>query len=76
MFSLPRCSLSVAAVGVRRCALDGVRYIGWIDIGYVVNDRFLGLFAECLRSPDEQLVQRSCSCILEVVNKVTRVYVF
>lgn len=46
------------------------RYIGWIDIAHVVNERFLGLFAECLRSPEEQLVQRSCSCILEVVNKV------
>ena len=46
------------------------RYIGWIDIAQVVNERFLNLFAECLRSPDEQVVQRSCSCILEVVNKV------
>lgn len=36
----------------------------------MVNKRFLNLFAECLRSPDEQVVQRSCSCILEVVNKV------
>lgn len=36
----------------------------------MVNERFLNLFAECLRSPDEQVVQRSCSCILEVVNKV------
>ncbi|CAM9258508.1 unnamed protein product [Laminaria digitata] len=51
-------------------ALETLRkYIGWIDIAQVVNERFLNLFAECLRSPDEQVVQRSCSCILEVVNK-------
>lgn len=47
------------------------RYIGWIDIAQVVNERFLQLFGECMRSPHEQLVQRSCSCILEIVNKVT-----
>ncbi|CAN0567889.1 unnamed protein product, partial [Ectocarpus sp. 12 AP-2014] len=46
------------------------RYIGWIDIAQVVNERFLQLFLGCLRSTDEQLVRRSCSCILEVVNKV------
>lgn len=51
------------------------RYIAWIDIGQVVNERFLHLFAECLRSADEQLVQRSCSCILEVVNKVNTLLV-
>lgn len=46
------------------------RYIGWIDIAQVVNDRYLTLFLECLRSSDEVLVRRSCSCILEVINKV------
>ncbi|CAN0555956.1 unnamed protein product, partial [Ectocarpus sp. 12 AP-2014] len=45
------------------------RYIGWIDIAQVVNERFLQLFLGCLKSTDEQLVRRSCSCILEVVNK-------
>ncbi|CAN0364468.1 unnamed protein product, partial [Hapterophycus canaliculatus] len=49
---------------------SGERYIGWIDIAQVVNERFLNMFLECLRSSDEQLVRWSCSCILEVVNKV------
>ncbi|CAM9405405.1 unnamed protein product, partial [Choristocarpus tenellus] len=45
------------------------RYIGWIELAQVVNDRFLPLFGKCLESGEEQLVQQTCGCIMEVVNK-------
>lgn len=64
IFLVTECSYS------RGLAPFSSRYIGWIDIAQVVNERFLQLFLGCLTSSDELLVRQSCSCILEVVNKV------
>lgn len=47
------------------------KYVTWIDIGLVINDRILPLLYECLgqggRAPE--LAQAAASCLEEVINK-------
>jgi exportin-T len=60
-------------------ALDALqKFVGWIDIGLVVNDKMLPLLYQCLgqaeRSPD--LAKSAADCLEQVVSKVCAVFMF
>jgi hypothetical protein len=42
-------------------------YVSWIDIGLVINDRYLQFFSYSLGK--QELRETTCECIEEIINK-------
>lgn len=59
--------LQVVAKYTRFCAVALLTPLAWIDINFVANERFLGVFAAGLRRAD--LSDACCECLIQIISK-------